>query len=146
MLGGRVTALAVAAMCVVVGAATAHASYRGQTVAVRARARAGQPRGAAEALERTVTRALEGPAGMRVVERDRATWLVRATITRFHRGQDGVLSCTVSLVFEDGRTGAMRMVLTGKASARGPAAPRLALEGAVRGAMRPLAPSLLAMR
>lgn len=135
-----------AVAAVVVCASTARGDGAARTVAlgpVRSNVRVGGIEGV---LRKALQREVGHNDGLRLVPRRRARLLVRATVTRFGEREDGSTGCEVSLIFEDARTGAIRMLLSGRAAARGPAAARLALEGAVRGALRPLSRRAVAMR
>ncbi len=113
--------------------------------------------GHSPALARALRSALESElstlGGVRLASPRHARWVLRGTVTRFdhHRvGRDLEVRCVVSLIVAERRGGAVRMFLSGRAGARGGAAPAsledAALHAAVRGAIRPLGRQLVAMR
>lgn len=83
----------------------------------------------------------------------RARYLVGGAVTRIERRRVAErieVHCEVSLVVAERRGGSIRMVLSGQATAAGAGATdaleRSALHAAVRGALRPLGGSLVALR
>ncbi|MEZ4253798.1 MAG: hypothetical protein R3B99_36805 [Polyangiales bacterium] len=82
--------------------------------------------------------------GVRVAPTPRAQYVLRGSVTRLEVRGDAdrrQLECEVSLVVADRRGGAVRMMLSGRAVARGPEVDRLGpqvVRAAVRGALRPL--------
>jgi len=90
---------------------------------------------------------------VRIAPRHRASFLLQGTITRLERERrpDGVeVRCEVSVIVSDAAGGAVRMVLSGRAGARGGndtrALERMAAQAAVRGALRPLGQGLSLIR
>lgn len=87
---------------------------------------------------------LDAVRGVRVAPTPRAQYVLRGSVTRLEvRGEAErrQLECEVSLVVADRRGGAVRMMLSGRAVARGPEVERLGpqvVRAAVRGALRPL--------
>lgn len=100
----------------------------------------------ADALGDALSRALSGRDDVRLaVDAARARYVLRGSIVRLTQRdlQDGLeVRCEVSLVVSDARGGAIRALLSGRAGARGTndvaRLSQAALEGAVRGALRPL--------
>lgn len=84
-------------------------------------------------------------AGVEATPPGRADVLVQGSITSIQRsmsGQEARVRCEVSVIVTERKTGSMKMILTGRAEARGPARQELvrdAVEAAVRSALRPLA-------
>jgi hypothetical protein len=102
-------------------------------------------------------RALEGEivslGGLRLSTQERARFVVQGSFTRLERRNVGhglEVDCEVSLLLADARGGAVRLMLSGRAGARGGsdanAVERAAVEGAVRGALRPLPRTLRTLR
>jgi hypothetical protein len=87
----------------------------------------------------SLEQALASTEGVRLVPRHASDLLVRASLGDVER-QGDLVRYRVSLFVEDRRSGALRMMLRGSASARGPKAHRAALDGAVRSALRRLGP------
>jgi len=90
---------------------------------------------------------------VRVTRARRARYLVGGSVTRFeHRrvAERVEVHCEVSLVVAERRGGSIRMMLSGRATAAGAGATndleRSALRAAVRGALRPLGGTLVALR
>lgn len=87
---------------------------------------------------------LDAVRGVRVTPTPRAQYVLRGSVTRLEvRGEAErrQIECEVSLVVADRRGGAVRMMLSGRAVARGPEVERLGpqvVRAAVRGALRPL--------
>jgi hypothetical protein len=108
---------------------------------------------AAEALRLVIDEALREVGGIRVTTQQRATYIVRGSITELkqsHEGGDRRIDCQVSIVVSDAQGGAMRLLLAGRGAARGkmkvgPLA-RQALTAAVRSALKPMGNSLVALR
>jgi hypothetical protein len=134
-------AMAVAVLCA--GAAQAQAPVR--SVAVGSVHVTGEHARTRAALRSSLERALASTDGMRLAPRGASDLLVRATLGKAERRGDTV-RYQVSLFVEDRRSGALRMLLRGGATARGPKAHRAALEGAIRSALRSLARPQLASR
>jgi hypothetical protein len=149
MPGGLLPAAALrwgVAAAVVVCAATAQAGPPEARIAVAA-VHAPDAHGALRGpLRDALEQALERADGVRLAPNASAELLVRAALTSLERQKDGSVRCRVSLTMEDRRTGALRMMLQGGASARGSQAVRLAMEGALMSALRPLGRPLLAAR
>ena len=89
---------------------------------------------------------------LRLAETSRARYVLRGSVTRLDRrasGDEVQVRCEVSLIVSEARGGSIRMMLQGRAGARGDdgdSLERAALEAAVRGALRPLSTSLDALR
>ena len=121
------------------------AAQRATSVAVR-------PSGTATfaGLPSLVEQELAGLIGVRVAPAARAAFHLRPSITRLvHEGRGGtrMVRCVIAVIVED-RHGAIRLVLSGSARAAGiherDELERLAISGAIRSALRPLAHALLA--
>lgn len=84
-------------------------------------------------------------SGVRAATPDRADVIVRGSLTSLDRSvvdAETRVRCEVSVIVADRKTGAMRMILRGRAEARGSRRDGLyrdAVEAAVRSALRPLA-------
>lgn len=106
----------------------------------------------AGALHDALVREIGRLPSLRLAETRHARYVVRGSVTRLDchvDGRDVQVRCEVSLVVADARGGSIRMMLSGRAGARGEDAESLehaALEAAVRGALRPLPGSLGALR
>lgn len=104
---------------------------------------------AADALESSITRAISSRRDVRLAtDERRARWVVRGSVVQLDRRDvaDGIeVRCAVSLIVSDAR-GSVRAMLEGRAGARGVDDPerlaQAALDGAVRGALRPLGTQL----
>lgn len=89
---------------------------------------------------------LSNVSGIRVTRSSRARWVLRGSITRLDVVRDGdrnEIECEVSLVMAE--RGNVRMMLSGRAAARGAHVERLtesAVRAAVHGALRPLGETL----
>jgi hypothetical protein len=107
---------------------------------------------AASALRASLERELARLPSLRVAATREARYVVRGSVTRLERtpaGRDVQVRCEVSLVVAEARGGSIRFMLSGRAGARGPDAAtleRAALDAAVRGALRPLSSTLVALR
>ena len=105
----------------------------------------------AGALHDAITRELPLTSNIRLATGHDARWVVRGAVTQLSRDTvaDGLeVHCAVSLVVADARGGAVRVLLHGRASARGDdgdALTDLALSAAVRSALRPLGGALGAL-
>lgn len=105
---------------------------------------------AADALESSITRAISSRRDVRLApDQRRARWVVRGSVVQLDRRDvaDGIeVRCAVSLIVSDARGGSVRAMLEGRAGARGVDDPerlaQAALDGAVRGALRPLGTQL----
>lgn len=105
------------------------------------------------ALRDALTHELDRLAGVRLTPTRRARYVVRGSVVRLETEaseQGHRVQCEVSLIVAERRGGTVRMMLSGRAAAEGPrGADRLretALAAAVRGALRPLGRTLVAMR
>ncbi|MBW2463543.1 MAG: hypothetical protein JRH11_17970 [Deltaproteobacteria bacterium] len=106
------------------------------------------------ALRTALEEELATLGGVRLANESRARYIVTGSFTRLERRRVGTTSlevdCEVSLILADARGGAVRMMLSGRAGARGgttgDAVERAAVEAAVRGALRPLPRTLRRMR
>lgn len=116
--------------------------------------RTDHPREHAQRLQAALTRELGVIDGVRLAPTvRRAEWVVRGSVTRLDRetvAGERHVRCEVSLVVAEARGGSVRMMLQGRAGARGPEPTahleRIALDAAVRGALRPLGRTLVALR
>ncbi len=104
-------------------------------------------------LRRAIEGELENLGGFRVENQRHARFVVQGSLTRLDRrdAPHGMeVDCEVSLILADARGGAVRLMLSGRAGARGgadhQAVERAAVEAAVRGALRPLPRTLREMR
>jgi hypothetical protein len=108
--------------------------------------------GDAGALRDALVREIGRLPSLRLAETNRARYVVRGSVTRLDRqtsGSEVQVRCEVSLIVSEARGGSIRMMLQGRAGARGDdgdSLERAALEAAVRGALRPLSTSLGALR
>lgn len=108
--------------------------------------------GDADALHDALVREIGRLPSLRLAETSRARYVLRGSITRLDRAATGAevqVRCEVSLIVSEARGGSIRMMLSGRAGARGADAAsleRAALEAAVHGALRPLSSSLGALR
>lgn len=106
----------------------------------------------AGALRDALVREIGRLPSLRLAEPNRARYVVRGSITQLDRrarGSEVEVRCEVSLVVSEARGGSIRMMLSGRAGARGGNGESLehaALEAAVHGALRPLSSSLGALR
>ena len=106
----------------------------------------------AGALREALVREIGRLPNIQLAATNHARYVVRGAVTRLDRralGDDVEVRCEVSLVVADARGGSIRMMLSGRAGARGDdgdALEHAALEAAVRGALRPLPSSLGALR
>ncbi len=123
------------------------------TVAVGPTGSAVDNRAAGRALRDALSAELGTLGGVRLSSRGAARYVVHGSVTRLdhQRLPDGVeVHCEVSLVVADARQGTVRVMLQGRAGARGARdAERLeevAVQAAVRGALRPLGDSLRGLR
>lgn len=151
-LGAWLLATAAMAMCAPLPAA---ADGAGVSLAIGETASTVSAPHAARALRRALEEELATTSGVELLSARRAQWIVRGSVTRLDRSRDDrgvtVVRCEVSLLVADRRGGAVRMLLTGRAGARSAdeEVARLesqALRAAVRGAIRPLGTTLIAMR
>ncbi len=100
----------------------------------------------AGALRRALSEELDAVSGVSVTSSRRARWVLRGSVTRLDVLQDGernAIECEVSLVVAE--HGSVRLMLQGRAAARGAHVERLresAIRAAVRGALRPLGETL----
>ncbi len=107
---------------------------------------------AAGALREALVRELGRLPSLRVASAREARYVVRGSVTRLDRspvGSEVQVRCEVSLIVADARGGSIRLMLSGRAGARGSDAvtlERAALDAAVRGALRPLPSTLGALR
>jgi len=104
-------------------------------------------------LRRALSEEIENLGGLRLTSSERARFVVEGSFTRLERRtvEHGLeVDCEVSLILTDARGGAIRMMLSGRAGARGglvgDAVEQAAIEAAVRGALRPLPRSLRRLR
>jgi hypothetical protein len=104
-------------------------------------------------LRNALTDELSTLGGVRVAPEHEARWVVRGSVTRLDRrvvGHAVEVQCEVSLLVADRRGGSVRMMLNGRAGARGgqsgESLDQIALQAAVRGALRPLPRSLPRLR
>ena len=141
-----------AAALIAVVAATIHVSAQGRAAEVAigsTDAPAPRLRGA---LRHALSEELTTAEDVHVVDRRRASYVLRAAVTRMDLRRDGQrnrLECEVSVTVEERRTGAVRMMLAGRAMAAGTEVEHLrgnVLRAAVRGAVRPLGESLLSQQ
>jgi hypothetical protein len=101
----------------------------------------------AAALRDALAREVARIPTLRLMPQARARYVLRSSVTRFERraeGGEAEVRCEVSIVVADAG-GNIRLVTSGRAGARGGDDARLAraaLEGAVRGALRPLGDAL----
>lgn len=110
--------------------------------------------GAASELHQALADELGLAAGLRLTPAPSARYVVRGSVTRLVQepaDDDVAVRCEVSLLVAEARGGNVRFVLSGRASARGDGRDgnrlaRTALRAAVRGALRPLGQTLLALR
>lgn len=106
----------------------------------------------AGALHDALVREIGRLPSLRLAETRHARYVLRGSVTRLDRrpqGRDVEVRCEISLTVADARGGSIRMMLSGRAGARGTDAEsleRAALEAAVHGALRPLSSSLGALR
>lgn len=104
------------------------------------------PREVADTLRTALNEELDAVSGIRVTRSRRARWVLRGSITRLDVVTDGdrnEIECEVSLVMAE--RGNVRMMLSGRAAARGANVGRLtesAVRAAVHGALRPLGETL----
>jgi len=105
------------------------------------------------ALRQALSSEIESLGGLRLANPEHARYVVQGSLTRLDRRtiEHGMqVDCEVSLVLADARGGAVRMMLSGRAGARGgldgDAVERAAVEAAVRGALRPLPRTLRTLR
>ncbi|MEM9069892.1 MAG: hypothetical protein AAGE52_15375 [Myxococcota bacterium] len=97
-------------------------------------------------MRRALSEELGNLRRLRVTSERRARWVLRGSVTRLDVQQDGdrnQIDCEVSLVVAE--RGNVRMMLSGRAAARGAHVDRLrdsAIRAAVRGALRPLEQNL----
>lgn len=133
-------------LCVLESPAYGQPSHRQLRVAV---GDTGSP-----ALREALQDELATLGGVRVANASRARYVVTGSLTRLERRRVGAsaleVDCEVSLILADARGGAIRMMLSGRAGARGgttgDAVEHAALEAAVRGALRPLPRTLRRLR
>ncbi len=110
------------------------------------------PRGTTpEALRETLEFELSRLGGVRMTPARQARYLVGGAVTRFERRRvsgRAEVHCEVSLVVAERRGGSIRMMLSGRATAAGAGGglEQSALRAAIRGALRPLGGSLIALR
>jgi len=108
----------------------------------------------AAALRTALRRELDALGSVRVAASERrAQYVLRGSVTRLDArdvGRETEVRCEVSLIVAEARGGSIRLLLSGRAGARGAGdARRLeaeALGAAVRGALRPLGATLVATR
>ncbi len=95
-------------------------------------------------LREALSAELDALSGVRLAPTPRAQYVLRGSVTKLEvRGEAErrQIECEVSLVVADRRGGSVRMMLSGRAVARGPQVERLGpqvVRAAVRGALRPL--------
>ena len=125
--------------------AEGRAARNAPTVAVGPTGSNAGGREAAGALRDALSEELVALGDVRVEPRRRARFVVHGSVTRLerHRVPDGVeVQCEVSLIVSDASGGNVRAMLSGRAGARGSTSPRhleeVAVQAAVRGALRPL--------
>lgn len=98
------------------------------------------------ALRRALSEELGAVNGVSLTSSRRARWVLRGSVTRLDVQRDGernAIECEVSLVVAE--RGSVRLMLQGRAAARGAHVQRLresAIRAAVRGALRPLGETL----
>ncbi|MBX3249137.1 MAG: hypothetical protein KF901_18305 [Myxococcales bacterium] len=142
----RVGWWSVAVMVAVVGLVHAVEAQRSTAVAIGETAAPEAIVG--EHLRAALSEELGAVHGVRVTPTRSAHYVLRGAVTRLEvEGESDRrrLECEVSLIVADRRGGSVRMVLSGRASARGPGVERLqsqVVRAAVRGALRPLGPQL----
>jgi hypothetical protein len=105
------------------------------------------------ALRRALEGEIDSVGGLRLSSQERARFVVEGSLTRLERRniEHGMeVDCEVSLLLADARGGTVRLMLSGRAGARGgmdgDAVERAAVEAAVRGALRPLPRTLRTLR
>jgi hypothetical protein len=105
------------------------------------------------ALRQALSSELVNVGGLRLESQSRARYVVQGSLTRLERrdiDRGMEVDCEVSLILADARGGAVRLMLSGRAGARGGtdgvAVERAAVEAAVRGALRPLPRTLRTLR
>lgn len=104
------------------------------------------PSEVADTLRTALNEELASVSGIRVTRSQRARWVLRGSITRLDvvsEGDHNAIDCEVSLVMAE--EGNVRMMLSGRAAARGAHVDRLtasAVRAAVHGALRPLGETL----
>ena len=120
-------------------------SGRSTPIAVGSTGSAVAPPGMEGVLRSALSEEIASLGGVRLEEPAHARFVVQGAVTRLERrdARPGVeVQCEVSLVVSDARGGAVRVMLSGRAGARGTeagdAVERAALQAAVRGALRPL--------
>ncbi len=102
------------------------------------------------ALRSALADELGDVGNVRVTSRGRARYIVRGSVTRLERqsirGRTHI-ECEVSLIIAGRRDGAVKLMLSGRATAQGaPSLEDAVLRAAVRGALRPLGPALPRLR
>lgn len=120
------------------------------TVAVGPTGSAVRSRAAGRALRDALSQELDELGGVRLASASAARYVVHGSVTRLERTTvpDGIeVHAEVSLIVSERSRGTVRMMLSGRAGARGGDPLRLeevAVQAAVRGALRPLPQSLRA--
>jgi len=132
--------------------ADAHRVRDEPTVSVGPTGSAVRSREAGRALRDALSEELDVLGGVRLIRRGSARYVVHGSVTRLERHDvpGGVeVQAEVSLILADASGGAVRAMLQGRAGARGGNLRRLeevAVQAAVRGALRPLPDSIRALR
>ncbi|HJL03526.1 MAG TPA: hypothetical protein RMH85_13075 [Polyangiaceae bacterium LLY-WYZ-15_(1-7)] len=104
------------------------------------------------ALRQALAQELPSVRGVRLEETRRARYVLRGAVTRMdvrHDDDHTAIDCEVSLIVAERRRGTVRMMLSGRASARGDQVERLresVVRAAVRGALRPLGQAVATAR
>ena len=156
MLRGRnlaawlmIATTAAAALCVPITPAAGQSDPASPTIAVGSIGATVPNATATQSLRDALETQLATLGGVRLTPTRNARYVVRGSVTRLERqdlGHSVQVDCEVSLVVADRRGGSIKMMLSGRAGARG--APtgdtveQAALQAAVRGALRPLSASL----